>query len=173
ARLGQLAVDPALTAVDAATDTDPGGARRRLRARRRRSGLRERRGDLPAPHRRAPVRFSTPPTARGGRSRRRPAARLARGRAERLLAAARAKRDAGDFEAALELLVTLETAQLGSYSTAEAEHLRGQIALEQQRGGDAARLLLSAARRLTPLNAPLARETHLEALVAALWAGDL
>src|SRR2546423_5842026 len=94
-------------------------------------------------------------------------------RAERLLAAARAKRDAGAFEAALELLVTLETAQLGFYSTAEAGHLRGQIALEQQRGSDAARLLLSAARRLTPLDAPLARETHLEALVAALWAGDL
>jgi len=94
-------------------------------------------------------------------------------RAERILAAVRAKRDAGAFEAALGLLVTLETAQLGSYSTAEAEHLRGQIALEQQRGGDAARLLLSAARRLTPLNAPLAREAHLEALLAALWAGDL
>src|SRR5438128_882250 len=94
-------------------------------------------------------------------------------RAERLLAAARAKRDAGAFEAALGLLVTLETAQLGSYSTAEAEHLRGQIALEQQRGSDAAPLLLSAARRLTPLDASLARETHLEALLAALWAGDL
>src|SRR6266699_2259174 len=94
-------------------------------------------------------------------------------RAERLLAAARAKRDAGAFEAALGLLVTLESAQLGSYSTAEAEHLRGQIALEQQRGSDAAPLLLSAARRLTPLDAARAREAHLEALVAALWAGDL
>src|SRR6266700_2292400 len=94
-------------------------------------------------------------------------------RAERLLAAARTKRDAGAFEAALGLLVTLETAQLDSYSTAEAEHLRGQITLEQQRGSDAARLLLSAAKRLAPLHAPLARETHLEALLAALWAGDL
>jgi DNA-binding CsgD family transcriptional regulator len=94
-------------------------------------------------------------------------------RAERLLAAVRAKRDAGAFEAALELLVRLETARLGSYSTAEAEHLRGQIAFEQQRGSDAARLLLGAARRLAPLHASLARETHLEALLAALWAGDL
>jgi DNA-binding CsgD family transcriptional regulator len=94
-------------------------------------------------------------------------------RAERLLAAVRAKRDAGAFEAALGLLATLETARLGPYPTAEAEHLRGQIALEQQRGSDAARLLVSAARRLTPLDAPLARETHLEALVAAMWAGDL
>jgi DNA-binding CsgD family transcriptional regulator len=94
-------------------------------------------------------------------------------RAERLLAAARAKRDAGAFEAALGLLVTLETEKLGAYSKAEAEHLRGQIALEQQRGSDAARLLLSAARGLTPLDAPLAREAHLEALLAAMWAGDV
>ena len=94
-------------------------------------------------------------------------------RAERLLAAVRAKRDAGDFEAALGLLVTLETAQLSSYATAEAVHVRGQIALEQQRGSDAARMLLEAARDLAPLDASVARETHLEALVAALWAGDL
>src|SRR6185369_6090415 len=93
-------------------------------------------------------------------------------RAERLLAAVRAKRDAGAFEAALNLLVTLETEQLDPYSTAEAEHLRGQIALEQQRASDAALLLLSAAGRLTPLDAPLARETHLEAILAAMWAGD-
>jgi DNA-binding CsgD family transcriptional regulator len=94
-------------------------------------------------------------------------------RAERLLAAARAKRDAGAFEAALNLLVTLETEQLDPYSTAEAEHLRGQIALEQQRASDAALLLLSAAGRLAPLDAPLARETHLETILAAMWAGDL
>jgi hypothetical protein len=54
------------------------------------------------------------------------------------------------------------------------EHLRGQIALDQRRGSDAARLLLSAARRFEPLNPGLARETHLEALwEAAMWAGDL
>ena len=94
-------------------------------------------------------------------------------RGERLLAAARAKRDTGAFDAALGLLVTLEAEQLDAYSTAEAEHLRGQIALEQQRGGDAVRLLLSAAGRLAPLDVRVARETLLEALVAALWADDL
>src|SRR5579862_5559144 len=94
-------------------------------------------------------------------------------RGQRLLAAARAKRDTGAFEAALGLLVTLETQQLDPYSTAEAEHLRGQIALEQQQGGDAVRLLLGAAGRLAPLDVARARETHLEALVAAIWAGDL
>jgi DNA-binding CsgD family transcriptional regulator len=94
-------------------------------------------------------------------------------RPQRLLAAARAKRDAGALDAALGLLVSVEAGPLDALLTAELEHLRGQIALEQQRGGDAARLLLSAARRLEPLNADLARETHLEALVAAMWAGDL
>ena len=94
-------------------------------------------------------------------------------RAQRLLAAARAKRDAGALDAALGLLVAVEAGPLDALLTAEVEHLRGQIALEQRRGGDAARLLLSAARRLEPLDADLARETHLEALVAAMWAGDL
>ena len=94
-------------------------------------------------------------------------------RAQRLLAAARAKRDAGALDAALGLLVAIDAGPLDTLSAAQVEHLRGQIALEQQRGSDAARLLLSAARRLEPLNAKLARETHLEALVAAMWAGDL
>jgi DNA-binding CsgD family transcriptional regulator len=56
---------------------------------------------------------------------------------------------------------------------AEAEHLRGQVAFDQRRVGDAARLLVSAARRLEPLDPELARTTHLEALGAAIWAGDL
>jgi DNA-binding CsgD family transcriptional regulator len=94
-------------------------------------------------------------------------------RARRLLAAARTKRDAGALDAALGLLVALEPGKLDPLQTAEVEHLRGQIALEQQRGADAARLLLSAARQLEPLDTELARETHLEALVAAVWAGDL
>jgi DNA-binding CsgD family transcriptional regulator len=94
-------------------------------------------------------------------------------RAHRLLAASRAKRDAGGLDEALGLLVAVEAAPLDALHTAEVEHLRGQIALEQQRGGDAARLLLSAARRFEPLDSDLARETHLEALVAAMWAADL
>jgi DNA-binding CsgD family transcriptional regulator len=94
-------------------------------------------------------------------------------RAQRLLAAARTKRDAGALDAALGLLVPVEAGPPDPVRTAEVEHLRGQIALEQQRGTDAAALLLSAARRFEPLDAELARETHLEALVAAIWAGDL
>jgi DNA-binding CsgD family transcriptional regulator len=94
-------------------------------------------------------------------------------RARRLLAAARAKRDAGALEAALGLLVAVEAGPLDALQTAEVEHLRGQIALVQRRGSEAVRLLLSAARRLEPLDAPLSRETYLEALGAAMWAGNL
>ena len=93
-------------------------------------------------------------------------------RAQRMLAAARAKRDAGAPDAALGLLVAVEAGARDALRTAEVEHLRGQIALDQQHGDDAARLLLDAARRLEPLNADLARETYLEALVAGV-AGEM
>ena len=92
---------------------------------------------------------------------------------QRLLAAAKAKRDAGALDAALGLLVAVEAGPLDALLTAEVEQLRGQIAFDQRRVGDAARLLLSAARRLEPLNADLARETYLEAIGTAMWAGDL
>jgi DNA-binding CsgD family transcriptional regulator len=94
-------------------------------------------------------------------------------RARRLLAAARAKRAAGALDAALGLLVTLEAGPLDALSAAEVEHLRGLIALVQRGPREAARLLLRAARRLEPLDAGLAHDTHLEALWAAIWAGDL
>jgi hypothetical protein len=85
-------------------------------------------------------------------------------RAQRLLAAGRAKRDGGALDAALGLLVAVEAGPLDARSAAEMEHLRGQIALVQRRGSEAGRLLLSAARRLEPLDAARAREAHLEAL---------
>ena len=64
-------------------------------------------------------------------------------RAQRLLAAARAKRDAGALDAALGLLVAVEAGPLGPLQAAEVEHMRGQIALDQRRGSDAARLLFA------------------------------
>jgi hypothetical protein len=60
-------------------------------------------------------------------------------RAQRLLAAAGAKRDAGDLEAALELLEGAEAGELDELERARVGLLRGQIALEQRRGGDAGR----------------------------------
>jgi DNA-binding CsgD family transcriptional regulator len=92
-------------------------------------------------------------------------------RAQRLLAAARAKREAGKPDAALVLLA--EAGPLDPHQAAEMQSLRGQIAADQYRGSDAARLLLRAARLLEPLDAGLAREMHLDALGAALVAGDL
>jgi hypothetical protein len=94
-------------------------------------------------------------------------------RAQRLLAAARAKCDAGALDAALGLLVAVEAGPLDALRTAEVERLCGQITFDQRRAGDAGRLFLSAARRFEPLDADVARETHLEALGAAIWVGDL
>ncbi len=51
--------------------------------------------------------------------------------------------------------------------------LRGRIALHLSRSGDAARLLLDAAKRLESFDPRLARDTHLEALYAASVAGRL
>jgi len=67
-------------------------------------------------------------------------------RAGRLLAAARAKRDAGAPGAALRLLAEAEAEPVDDLQAAELERLRGQIAFDQQHGTDAARLLLSAAQ---------------------------
>ncbi|MDA0158868.1 AAA family ATPase [Solirubrobacter ginsenosidimutans] len=93
-------------------------------------------------------------------------------RVRRLLAAARAKRDAGALEAALSLLGAASAGPTSAVQAAEVEHLRGQIAFDQRRAGDAARLLVGAAERFESLDPALARETHLEAIGAAIWAAD-
>ena len=95
-------------------------------------------------------------------------------RARRLLAAARAKRDAGALDAASELLAAANAGPLDALATADAERLRGQCAADQRRASDALPLLLTAARLFEPVSAALARETYLEALhEAALWVGHL
>jgi DNA-binding CsgD family transcriptional regulator len=92
--------------------------------------------------------------------------------AQRLAAAARATREAGAPEAALGLVALAEAGPADELRTARLEYLRGQLADDQRRSSDAARLLLSAARHFGPLNASLARETYLEALMAAMYVGD-
>jgi DNA-binding CsgD family transcriptional regulator len=91
-------------------------------------------------------------------------------RANRILAAANAKRDAGALEAALRLLSDLETDAPPGLRGALADQLRGRIAFDQRRGSAAANLLLGAAQRLQPFHPTLARDTYLEALAAAVWA---
>jgi AAA ATPase domain len=94
-------------------------------------------------------------------------------RAKRLLVAARAKHEAGAPDEALGLLVAAEAVPLDALQSAECERLRGRVAHYQRRDGAAAGLLLSAAQRLEPLDASLAREAHLESLLAAMWGSDL
>ena len=94
-------------------------------------------------------------------------------RGRRALAAAQAKFDAAASDAALELLVTAELAPLDELQRARLERLRADITFTHTRGSDAPALLLDAARRLEPLDAAMARETHLEAMAAAMFAGRL
>ena len=92
-------------------------------------------------------------------------------RGRRALAAAQAKFDAAASDVALELLAAAELAPLDELQRARLERLRAEIAFARTRGSDAPSLLLDAARRLEPLDAALARETHLEAMAAAMFAG--
>jgi len=92
-------------------------------------------------------------------------------RAGRELAAAGATAQAGAFDAALELLGAAEAGPLNEFQSAQMDLLRGQISLASNRGRDAPLLLLKDAKRLELLDARLARETYLEALSAAVYAG--
>ncbi|QRP42742.1 AAA family ATPase [Amycolatopsis sp. FDAARGOS 1241] len=94
-------------------------------------------------------------------------------RARRALAAARAKLDAGAPDAALALLAYAQAAPPDLMRQAQTELLRSQIAFAMHRGRDAPALLLAAAEHLRELDPPLARETYLEALMAAVFAGRL
>ncbi|MDX6628992.1 MAG: hypothetical protein QOH00_1238 [Gaiellales bacterium] len=94
-----------------------------------------------------------------------------RRRADRALAAARVAVQAGAFDAALRLLAMAEAGPLEELQGARADLLRGQIAFGSWRGSDAPALLLKAAKRLEPLDIGLARETYLEALSTAVYAG--
>ena len=94
-------------------------------------------------------------------------------RVGRALAAARAKHQAGAPDAALSLLASAEAGPVDELQRARADLLRAQIAFAMSRGSDAPPLLLNAARRLEPLDARLARETYLDALIAAVSAHRL
>ena len=94
-------------------------------------------------------------------------------RGARALAAARAKFAAGAPDAACELLLMAELGRLDELQRAELTRLRAQMAFAQRRGSDAPRLLLDAAKKLGALDSGLARETYLEAVRAAIFAGRL
>ncbi|HEX3428711.1 MAG TPA: LuxR C-terminal-related transcriptional regulator [Candidatus Limnocylindrales bacterium] len=94
-------------------------------------------------------------------------------RAGRTLAAARARHLSGGLDDALALVVSAEVGPLDEFQRANAEVLKARIFFAADRGSEAPALLLAAAERFEPLNASLARETYLDALTAALFAGRL
>ncbi|KRD09660.1 transcriptional regulator [Mycobacterium sp. Root265] len=93
-------------------------------------------------------------------------------RGERALMAARAKVDAADPAAATTLLASVARAD-SELLDAQADLLRAKITFATNRGRDAPPLLLAAAERLRPFDVALARETYLEALMAAMIVGRL
>ncbi len=94
-------------------------------------------------------------------------------RARRALAAARTKFQAGAVDDTLRLLATAETGGLSELQRAQVDLLRAETVFVVTHGRDAPPLLVEAARRLSGLDPILARETYLEALSAAMFAGSL
>lgn len=102
-------------------------------------------------------------------------------RGARAIAAAHAKREAAAPEAAYELLAMAELAPLSKLQKAQVARMRAQMEFMRSRAGapgavktgQAAAQLLSAAKELDGLDDDLARDTHLEALAAAMYAGRL
>jgi hypothetical protein len=86
--------------------------------------------------------------------------------ARRALAAAQASRQAGSLSKALDLLAIAAAGPQDELASARADLLRGQVAFARG-SSDAAQLLFMAARRLEPLDLGLARETYVDAWIAA------
>jgi DNA-binding CsgD family transcriptional regulator len=94
-------------------------------------------------------------------------------RAQRALAAARAKHQVAESDAALGLLAMAEPGPLDEAQRALVSLTRAQVAFTSARGGDAARLLLTAAAQLAPLDPIFAREGYRDALAAAMFDGHV
>jgi DNA-binding CsgD family transcriptional regulator len=94
-------------------------------------------------------------------------------RASRTLEAAEAKQQGGDLDGALTILDAAEAGPLDDLQRVRGEVLRARIAFAAARGREAPALFLDAARRLEVLDVPRARETYLDALIAAVFAGRL
>jgi DNA-binding CsgD family transcriptional regulator len=94
-------------------------------------------------------------------------------RAQRALSAAQTKFEAGALDGALALLATAETGAVDDIQRARVRLLRARIVFASRHGSDAPPLLLDAARHLEAIDPSLARATYLEALSAAMFAGQL
>jgi DNA-binding CsgD family transcriptional regulator len=94
-------------------------------------------------------------------------------RVERSLDAAQAKLDVADTASASDLLAAAKLGPVDELQRARLELLRAQISFAGRRGREAPALLLEAARRFVPLDAKTARDTYLEAIASAMFAGRL
>jgi DNA-binding CsgD family transcriptional regulator/tetratricopeptide (TPR) repeat protein len=94
-------------------------------------------------------------------------------RARRAVAAGQAKMASGAPDEALALLSIADRGPLDELHRAHIDLVRAQVAFAVNRGRDAPPLLLKAAKRLEPLDAKVCRDTYLEAIFAALFAGRL
>jgi DNA-binding CsgD family transcriptional regulator len=94
-------------------------------------------------------------------------------RAARALAAAEAKEQAGALDDALALASDAEAGPIDEAQRAQVDVIRARISFAADRGSEAPSLLLTAAKRLEPLDGAAAREIYLDALTAALFAGRL
>jgi DNA-binding CsgD family transcriptional regulator len=94
-------------------------------------------------------------------------------RAARALAAAEAKQQAGALDDALALVSSAATGPLDDVQRAQVDVLRARVSFAADRGSEAPTLLLSAAKRLEPLDGAAARGIYLDALTAAFFAGGL
>jgi hypothetical protein len=92
-------------------------------------------------------------------------------RSERALAAAQASVQAGGLDAAAGLLAMAMAGPLDEFQQARVDLLRGQIAFASNTDSDAPARLAKAAKRLESLDVALARQTYLDAWLAALLAG--
>jgi DNA-binding CsgD family transcriptional regulator len=93
-------------------------------------------------------------------------------RARRLLAAAEANWDAGTLPRALELLDAAEVVPDDDLHRGRVLRIRGQVSLELHRPRQAVDNLLAAADLLVRQDPDDASATYLEALFAAIWAGE-
>jgi DNA-binding CsgD family transcriptional regulator len=96
-------------------------------------------------------------------------------RVDRALAAAEAQIRTGALDQAERsaAIVGAETDFLDDFQHARLDLVRARLAFVSNRGADAPPLLLRAAKRLEPLDIGLARDTYLDALSAAMFAGRL
>ncbi|MET0698455.1 MAG: AAA family ATPase [Mycobacterium sp.] len=95
----------------------------------------------------------------------------ARTRARRALDAATAKLDAGDTQAATRLSEVADATAVDARHHAYVALLTAKLAFASDRGRGGPRLLLAAARELADHEPSLARDTYLEALMAAMIVG--